>query len=126
MKKTTVALLLILLVTLTACTRRVGWVGMNYGTTFQATYNFFDGPKAETIRLEDGDVFTLDYDLNVDDGALTLQWIGPGNTMVWEETFTADAEDVFTFKPETGGRYTLRVIGDEAEGGFDLQWEIAD
>jgi hypothetical protein len=126
MKKPIVALLLILLATLTACTRQVGWVGMNYGTTFQATYQFFDGPKTEAVRLEGGETFTLDYDLNVDDGALTLQWMGPGRTIVWEETFTEDAEDVYNFTPESGGRYTLRVIGEETEGGFDLQWEIVD
>ncbi|MCB2214068.1 hypothetical protein KQH50_01610 [bacterium] len=126
MKKSIAALLLILLATLTACTRQVGWVGMNYGTTLQASYQFFDGPKTETIRLEGGETFIMDYDVNVDDGALTLQWIGPGRTLVWEETFTADAEDVYTFSPNADGRYTLRVLGEETEGGFDLQWEIAD
>lgn len=59
----------------------------------------------------------LNYDVNVDDGARTL---------LWEETFTADAEDVYTFSPESDGRYTLRVLGEETNGGFDLRGEIAD
>lgn len=126
MKKSMIVLFLVLLASLTACTRQVGWVGMNYGSTFQASYFLFDGPKTQTIRLDAGDTLTLRYELDVDDGALTLQWIGPGKTMVWNETFTEDTEDVYTCLPESGGRCTLRLIGDQTQRGFDLQWEIAD
>ncbi|MDY6873709.1 MAG: hypothetical protein SVR81_07060 [Chloroflexota bacterium] len=51
MKKPIVVLPLILLATLTACARQVGCVGMNFGATVQASYQFLDGPKTETIRL---------------------------------------------------------------------------
>lgn len=65
---------LILTALLTACTRQVGWVGLNYLNTLGASYQFFDGKKIERIQVNAGDNFSLIYDSEVDEGYCKLNW----------------------------------------------------
>ncbi len=125
MKKFLVILSLLLVVLLSSCSKtQVGWVEMNYGNDFQASYQFFDGKETEKIKIDAGDNFSLTYDVDVDDGALTLEFSDPDGNVVWEETFLEDAEDTYDFIPQKSGRFTLTVSGDQTEGGFDLTWDI--
>lgn len=124
MRKTTLLIMIVLITMLTACTRKVGWVGSNIGHSFDATYQLFEGEETEKIRLSNGDRFSLNYDIIVDEGALTLQIRDPNQTRIWEESFRENIQDSLSFRAEAEGRYTLDIIGDETQGGFDLQWEI--
>ena len=124
MKKITLTVLLILLVLLSACTRKIGWVGMNFDSKMKATYTGFDGPESAVVRLEAGEEFMLDYQVTVEEGKLTLQLTGPDGLVVFWETFKADDEGQFQFTSEKGGRYLLQAIGVETRGGYDLSWEL--
>ena len=126
MKKSIVIITIALFALLSACTRQVGWVGMNYGNTYSATYQLFDGNQTESIKIDAGDKFSLSYEVDVDDGALTLQLIHPDKDVVWEAAFLQDNADTFSFSPEESGRYTLKILGDNTQGGFDLKWDIMD
>lgn len=126
MKKLRIALILIAAVLLTSCTRQVGWVGLNYGNTFDFSYQFFDGKETEKIEIEAGDTLTLSYDIEVNDGALNLELLGPDQAVVWQTSFLEDVNDVFEFTPTAGGRYTLNIIGDSTNGGVELRWKITD
>lgn len=126
MKKLTVTIALIILALLTSCTRQVGWVGLNYGNTFDFSYQFFDGKETTRIEMGAGDAFRLSYDIEVNDGALHLELIDPDQAVVWQTTFLEDSKDVFEFVPESGGRYTLNIIGDGTKGGVELRWKITD
>jgi len=126
MKKLMIAMILITVALLTSCTRQIGWVGLNYGNTFDFSYQFFDGKETERIEMAAGDTFRLSYDIEVNDGALNLELIDPDRDVVWQMTFREDVNDVFEFIPETGGRYTLNVIGDGTNGGVELRWKIKD
>ena len=126
MKRLIIIVSFVLFALLTACTRQVGWVGMNYGNTFNATYMHFDGKQKETIQISAGDTFSLDYDVEIEEGVLTLQMLNPDKDVLWEATFLQDNSDEFSFTSEESGRYTLNVLGDETQGGFDLEWNIAE
>jgi major membrane immunogen (membrane-anchored lipoprotein) len=126
MKKTILASLIILMALLTACSRQVGWVGLNYLNTFDVSYNLFDGRKVERIQLDAGETFNLTYDLEVDDGALRFELLDPDREVVWETSFLEDHEDEFRFRAEKSGRYTLRINGDQTKGGFELRWERSE
>lgn len=126
MKKTIAMISLILITLLTACTRQVGWVGLDYLNTIDASYQFFDGKKVERIQVDAGDNFSLTYDIEVDDGALRIELVGPDREVIWEASFLEDIEDVMRFRAEKSGRYTLRITGDQTKGGFELRWETTD
>ena len=123
MKKILTLIFIIAMLSLTACSRtQVGWVATNIGDTFEASYQRFDGQEVETYQLESGESFSLSYEIEVDKGSLTLELVDPEDQLVWEESFSEDAEDVFEFTPETSGRYRLLVIGDDTQGSFELNW----
>jgi hypothetical protein len=126
MKKFIVIISLILFSLLTACTRQVGWVVMNYGNSYEASYLLFDGQETEKFQIDAGENLKLSYDVEVDEGALTMRLTDPTGNVVWEETFLEDAQDVFDHISNASGRYTLKMIGDNNKGAFDLQWEITD
>mgnify|MGYP006295936137 CR=1 FL=1 len=123
MKKTLLILSLILIALLTACTRQVGWVGLNYLNTIDVSYQLFDGKKVERIQVDAGETFNLTYDVEVDAGALRFDLLDPDRDLVWEAAFLEDGEDEMSFRAEQSGRYILRITGDQTQGGFDLRWE---
>jgi len=123
MKKLILVISLILVVLLSACSRQVGWVGLNYLNTIDVSYQLFDGKKFERIQMDAGDTFSLTYDVEVEDGALRFDLVDPDREQVWEASFLEDSEDEMTFRVEKSGRYLLRIIGDQTEGGFELRWE---
>jgi hypothetical protein len=126
MKKIFVTILLILLILLSACTRKIGWVGMNYDSKMKASYTGFNGPESAIIRLDAGEEFVLQYQVTVEEGGLMLQLTGPEGQIVWTETFQADDEGQFQFTTENGGRYLLQAIGSETRGSYDLSWEMTN
>lgn len=125
MKKTVSLILLILVLSLalTSCTRKVGWVGINYGGKMKASYSLFDGPQTSTVPLEAGEQVSLSYEVVVDSGSLTLTLSDPDREVIWQEVFESDGSGVFSFGAELDGRYTLTTDGQETEGGFDIIWE---
>ena len=125
-KKIAFLITLVMIFTLTSCSRQVGWVGLNYGNKIDASYHLFDGKKVERIQIDAGDTFTLMYAIEVNDGSLKLQLNDPNRQQVWEATFLDDTEDMLTFRAEISGRYNLNIIGDQTKGGFELQWESLD
>jgi hypothetical protein len=127
MKKYLFLLLLLPVFLLTSCSStKIGWVEMNYGNDFEASYQLFDGEERERIQLDAGDTFSLSYEVGVDDGALTIQFVDPDGNAIWEETFLEDEENVFDFTAKASGRYSLVVAGDKAEGSFDLSWDVGE
>jgi len=127
MKKYLLALLLIPMLLLSSCSQtKIGWVQMNYADVFAASYRLFDGEERERINIDAGDTLSLSYDINVKNGALSLQFVNPDEEIILEETYIEDGEGVFDFTAEESGRYTLIVLGDNTEGNFDLTWDISD
>jgi hypothetical protein len=127
MRKHLFLLLLLPVFLLTSCSStKIGWVEMNYGNDFEASYQLFDGEERERIQLDAGDSFSLSYEVDVDDGALTIQFADPDGDAIWEETFMEDEEDVFDFTAKASGRYSLIVTGDKAEGSFDFSWDVGE
>jgi len=127
MKKIWIAIFLIGTILLSACTTtKIGWVGTNIGNTFRASYQRFDGREIERIRLGAGESFALSYEVEVDEGSLTLQILDPGGDLVWEETYLEDTDSTFEFTPKNSGRYAIRIEGDQTQGSFELNWETAE
>ena len=127
MKKILSAIFLIGTLLLSACTTtKIGWVGTNIANTFQASYQRFDGREMERIRLNAGESFALSYEVEVDEGSLTLQILEPGGDLVWEETFLHDTDSTYDFTAKNSGRYTIGIEGDQTQGSFELNWETGE
>lgn len=125
MKKLTRLTLLILSLSLmlTACVRKVGWVGMNYGGKMKASYQLYDGPQTNTVSLEAGEQITLKYDVVIEAGSLTLTLTDPDQEIFWQEEFDSSDSGAFIFEAGQDGRYTLTTDGHKTQGSFDITWD---
>ena len=60
MKKTLLIISIILMALLSACTQQVGWVGLDYLNTIDASYQFYNGKKVERIPVNAGETLKPD------------------------------------------------------------------
>ena len=112
------------LLVLTACNFRQGWVEVTLSDRIRATYSLFDGQNGTNVELASGEVLTLEYDIEITKGDLTLQIINPDKVVIWEESFNENAAGNTSITAEIEGVFQLVEIGEMTGGGFDLHWEI--
>ncbi len=105
---------------------KVNWRGSSGTTQQTASYETFTGQERATIRLEAGDTLTLAYDIEVAKGSLTLAVDDPDGETVWEQTFGEGGGDTVVVPTTGDGRYTLRIVGDDTGGRFDVSWRVGE
>jgi hypothetical protein len=102
---------------------RLGWSASSWRGHSSASYVEFNGVEEKQVRLEDGETMELAYEVEVDDGALTIAVQDPDRRTVWEATLEEDARDQVEITAETAGRYNVVIWGAETKGSFDVTWE---
>jgi hypothetical protein len=105
---------------------RIGWretSGLRHRT---ARYRSFDGLERASFRAQSGETIELDYEVEVEEGTLTLALTAPDGEPLWEETFERDAADVLRLSAPQSGRYQLRIEGNSTRGAFDVSWQTGD
>ena len=105
---------------------RIGWretTGLRHRT---ARYRSFDGVERASFRVRSGDTIEVDYEVEVDEGTLTLGLTDPDGEPLWEETFQENAADVLRLNARRDGRYRIRIEGDSTRGAFDVSWQTMD
>lgn len=121
---------LLLALALVGCSGRSslkrGWVETNGLSHLDIRYNYFEGIERRSFRAAEGQDINLEADLQVEDGALTVRLIDPSGELIWEESYSEDAEFSLAVEAERKGRYKLEMEGESAEGGFEIDWEVRD
>lgn len=103
---------------------RVDFIGSQRGNHMEFDYDLFTGHEQKTFDLEQGQTMDLDYDLQVESGSLTLQFIDNSGMVSWEESFQDDAAGSATLNIDRDGLYKLSVSGEKAKGGFEIDWDL--
>ena len=91
---------------------------------WEASYITLIGARNDRFRAKAGETLNLGYDVQVDKGMLTLQVENPADEVVWEVALENDEADSVEVPLEQDGRYTLRIVGEDTSGGWDLQWTV--
>ena len=117
-------LLIVIVSTLafTGCTRKLMWSGNSGKDHIEARYKKFTGTEKKAIRLEEGDILSIDYQSEVDEGTLSLTVTDPdGDEVV---SLTADTAGTQNVDVPKSGKYMLRIKGDKTGGSFKIKWSI--
>jgi hypothetical protein len=112
---------------LAACGRSsivIGMREMHLPGDWQANYSTFTGVKSDSFQADAGQTLILDYDAQVDKGALSIQVENPADKLVWEAQLQEAQSDSVQILLDQTGRYVLRIAGENASGSWDLQWNI--
>jgi hypothetical protein len=102
----------------------IGMVENHLPGRWKASYTTLTGTKEDTVRADAGQTLTVDYDVKVDKGTLSLQASERGNPALWKVSLQEDAKDAVELSLEQGGLYTIAIDGTDAGGSFDLSWEL--
>jgi hypothetical protein len=103
---------------------RIGWRETDGLKGKSACYASFSGLERRTLRLDAGETVALTYDVEVEEGALTLSLVDPDGEPLWKETFQQGAADEIRVRAPRNGRYELRIEGHQTGGSFDFSWRV--
>jgi hypothetical protein len=102
---------------------RIGWTEMTGLDRKRCAYRYFSGRELQRFRADAGETVQIDYEVEVEKGALAIRVEDPDAGEVWQTRFVADDEGTVEFDAETTGRYTVVVLGDETRGRFEIEWD---
>lgn len=107
-------------------TVKIGFRGSDTRRQKTARYVRFSGVERKSLRLEEGQTVRFEYDVEVDEGTLTLSLIDPDGETAWERTFEEAGADEVEISASQSGRYRLRIRGEATRGSYDVSWRIGE
>jgi hypothetical protein len=110
----------------TSNTVKLGWSESTLPGSWRADYATFEGVEQTTFLAQKGQTVSLDYDIAVEKGLLTITIVGPDGENQWEESFGEAADGDVTLRVSQKGRYQVRVEGEGTGGSFDLSWNTEE
>ncbi len=119
--------LLLLTVLLTACGHSSVALAMREThilDRWKASYSSFTGVKTHTLQADAGQSLALTYDVQVDEGTLSLQVKNADGELVWEEVMQVARADTVNVPTEQTGRYTILIQGEQTSGSWDVNWRL--
>ncbi|MFP4697493.1 MAG: hypothetical protein ACLFMO_02185 [Eubacteriales bacterium] len=124
MKKLFVCLFIILTILVTGCSSEIAIMQKGNTTSDKMEYDYFyfDGIKRAYFHMKEDINIKLDYDLNIKKGNLTLEIIDNDDKALWSQEFNKDTEDEIIVKIKEKGIYKIVVKGEEAKGGFEINY----
>ncbi len=89
-------------------------------TSWQATYESFDGTKVKEMKLKQGQTRTFHISVTTEEGTLAFALLDQdGGEIYRQDNIPTSAFDVPLEKP---GKYQLKFIGEGHKGGFSMVW----
>lgn len=125
-----VLFILILPVLLSACEFdkvKFGEVRMMYGTNEAGRIAYdistFTGTESGEFEAETGQLISFTYSVDLEKGALFIEWQDPQGEVVWEKELSESDHGGGEFGALSPGVYRILVRGVGAGGKFDVSWQ---
>lgn len=115
-------LILILVIVITGCDRRLLYVGNSTSNSIYGSYKLFSGTEDKNINLKQGEILNIKYSSEVTSGKLSIQLFNPDGKLV--NDFKTNVSDDVEVKAEQSGKYQIKVTGDDASGSFDVNFSV--
>ena len=107
---------------------KIGEVRMMFGSNedghISYTFSTFTGFERGSAQAERGQIINFEYQANVDQGTLNIEWQDPVGEVMWQKSLLGSDHGQDEFVIESSGEYTIIIQGKEASGDFDVSWEI--
>ena len=99
---------------------KIGYVYKQGYENLRISYKKFHGVDEYYFRFAKGTAITLAYEVNVEEGELSLQWRNRKNH-IWSQTFTEDGQGNSVFTTEHR-LHSLIVSGSQTKGGCRIHF----
>jgi len=129
-KKYQILIIIILSIILSACELdklKFGEVRMMYGSNEAGRISYdistFTGTESGELEAETGGVISFTYSIDLDKGALVIEWQDPQGEVIWRKIFEESEIGEYEIEVLSAGTYRVFVRGDGAGGKFDVLWQ---
>ncbi len=113
-------LVLVMAMLLTACDKKIMYVGSDFGSKVKASYRLFTGTDEKTVKLKSGDTLVVDYRSKVEKGELTIKLYDPDGQLVRElGTGESGSEEI---EVDKDGKYKFEITGKDAKGSYEIKY----
>ena len=99
-------------------------VEQNGNDSMAMRYDTFNGYKATSIRLDEGQTCTVYVDIVSDEGELNLSATGEDGESYYQGTNLPTSS--FSFLLGRAGRYEIKAEGRNHSGSYKIKWEIEE
>ncbi len=107
---------------------KIGDVRMMFGSNedghISYTFSTFTGFERGSAQPERGQSINFEYQVNVDQGTLIIEWQDPAGEVIWRKSLLGNDHGHADIVIESSGEFTIIVQGKGASGDFDVSWEI--
>jgi len=86
------------------------------------SYTTFSGHESDPIELESGQILTVDYQVQMTKGSLTIEIQSPQNKVLWQKNFDSDASDSIKIQAQESGQHFMIISAEAAGGSVDVSW----
>ena len=129
-RKRIILITFILSVLLSACEfdkMKFGEVRMMYGTNEAGRISYdistFTGTESGEFDAETHELISFTYSVDLDKGALFIEWQDPQGEVVWEKELSKSDHGEGEFGALYPGVYRILIRGVGAGGRFDVSWQ---
>lgn len=113
-------LVLVLAMLLTACEKKIMYVGSDFGSKVKASYKLFTGTDVKKVKLKSGETLVVDYKSKVEKGELTIKLYDPDGQLVKElDTGESGSEEI---EADKDGKYKFEITGKGAKGSYEIKY----
>lgn len=122
-----IALLMLFILLLAGCANssvKILWFDAQGSNWYRASYETFSGVERQDVRLESDQTLSLQHDVNVNKGALSVQVQNPDGDAAWETSFRETQRLNVEVPLRQSGIYHIVIKGDNTGGSFDISWKV--
>lgn len=99
---------------------KIGYAGSNVGNKMSGSFKYFDGTESKTVKFNQGDIVTIKYSLEIEEGSLSLiVFDEKGNEVVKK----SDNEGEVSFEVSETQKYKISIVAVKAKGKFNVKWD---
>ncbi len=98
--------------------------GSNEDGHISYTFSTFTGFERGSAQAESGQIINFDYQVNVDQGTLNIEWQDPAGVVIWQKTLLGSDQGHDDIVIKSPGEYTIIIQGRDSAGNFDVSWKI--
>jgi hypothetical protein len=135
-RKKYLSLLILLTVLLSACGGslhvgklrigevRIGMLETRGPNHMAYSYTTFSGHESAPLELVSGQTLTIDYQVRMTKGDLTLEIQDPQSDVLWQKRFQADASENIELQAQKNGQHSIVIAAESAGGSVDVSWTV--
>ncbi len=115
-------LVLVIVTVLTACDKKLMFVGYSTKNKVAASYKLFTGTDEKKVSLKKGDTLAVDYQSEVKKGELTINFYDPDNQLV--QSISTNESGNEKIEVNKDGKYRFKINGKHTKGSYKITYKI--